>query len=194
MIAEPWIGGPAWIVARFGICKVRHAPSAFVWRVIRDEFVMRIVELKERHVRPQAIINFERFYLAAWMAGLVASVLLWDKSSGAFAARYDYDSSGTLFVLVTAVGLLLPLVLWYLTAWRASGFARWIVICIFVIQMIGLVGAVLAGTLGSSVESLVALVAFVLRAVAVGWLFHPASRDWLATGRLPELSDMDRPE
>jgi len=138
-------------------------------------------------MRPKSIVRFEIFYLAALALAVVNAVTSWSRNaalihrSGAdtMVAGYQYWTTG--------LGLLIPLLLWYFVARRASVIAKWIIVAMFAIGALSLGYVVIAGRLANGLGGVLAAVAFVFQAVAVAMLFRADARTWLGEDVMGEI-------
>ena len=90
-------------------------------------------------MRPESIVNFERFYLGALGVGLVNTALSWGATQEMLASDPALGAAGFgtgFFVSVLGLGLIIPLLLWYFIARRGSNIAKWILTVLFVIGQV----------------------------------------------------------
>ena len=133
--------------------------------------------------RPQSIVLFERLYLAAWVIGLVSTVVTWQASQAMLMRNPAVAEYGAGFLFVTAgVRLLLPLLLWYFVARRGSVVAKWLLVALFAVGVIGLAWAAALGTIHLNSGTLITLVVFALQGAGVAMLFRPDARGWFREG------------
>lgn len=138
-------------------------------------------------MRPASIQWFERLYLGSLVIGIVNLLIhygtLRDVMGGVA------GSMGFLFISF-GVGIAISLMFWYLVARRASNLAKWFLIVLVGIGLIGLPGSfAMADTLGTSYIALGAL-ATAIQAVAAGLLFTAESRRWFANKGAPPSPDV----
>ena len=131
-------------------------------------------------MRPTSIVLFERLFLLSLAIALVNGFLQYD----ALVAQVGNDpalaqlgwGSGAILV-VMAISLLIPLLLWYFIARRASNIAKWILV---VMTLLGLLFVNLdPGQLGS-LAGIASLAVTILQLVAIVLLFRPDARAWLS--------------
>ena len=131
-------------------------------------------------MRPTSIVLFERLFLLSLAIALVNGFLQYD----ALVAQVGNDpalaqlgwGSGAILV-VMAISLLIPLLLWYFIARRASNIAKWILV---VMTLLGLLFVNLdAGQLGS-LAGIASLAVTILQLVAIVLLFRADARAWLS--------------
>ena len=129
--------------------------------------------------RPPSIVNFERCYLGALVVATVNSALNWQRMMAIPAVQQAQVTIGAWYVPVTtALGYVIPLVLWYFAARRASVVAKWMVAVLFGLGVLGLIAGLALGTMSPGLGGVLSVVAFVLNAVAVWLLFRPDARAW----------------
>lgn len=133
-------------------------------------------------MRPASIQWFERIYFATLAIGLINLLVHYN------ALKLTLGNTGGQmgFVFVSfLVGIAISLMFWYLVARRASNIAKWFLVVLVVIGVIGLPGSfAMAGTLGTTYVAIGAL-ATLLQAIATGLLFTPESRRWFASKGAP---------
>lgn len=131
-------------------------------------------------MRPTSIVLFERLFLLSLAIALVIGFLQYD----ALVAQVGNDpalaqlgwGSGAILV-VMAISLLIPLLLWYFIARRASNIAKWILV---VMTLLGLLFVNLdPGQLGS-LAGIASLAVTILQLVAIVLLFRADARAWLS--------------
>ena len=131
-------------------------------------------------MRPTSIVLFERLFLLSLAIALVNGFLQYD----ALVAQVGNDpalaqlgwGSGAILV-VMAISLLIPLLLWYFIARRASNIAKWILV---VMTLLGLLFVNLdPGHLGS-LAGIASLAVTILQLVAIVLLFRADARAWLS--------------
>ena len=124
-------------------------------------------------MRPTSIVLFERLFLLSLAIALVNGFLQYD----ALVAQVGNDpalaqlgwGSGAILV-VMAISLLIPLLLWYFIARRASNIAKWILVVMTLLD---------AGQLGS-LAGIASLAVTILQLVAIVLLFRADARAWLS--------------
>ncbi len=130
-------------------------------------------------LRPKSIVNFERCYLGGLAIGALNSALSWSRMNEMPQVRQSVEAMGAWYLpTVTILGLLIPLLLWYFTARRASTVAKWIIVVFFVFGVFGLLLGFGMGTIPPGLPGVLTIVAFVLNAVAVYLLFRPDAKRW----------------
>ena len=138
--------------------------------------------------RPYSIVQFERFYLAALVIGLVNSALNWGVVQAQFASNPAAQPFGPgVFVALVGLGILIPLLLWYFVAHRASVVAKWILVLLFVLGAAALGRSIVAGNFPGGLRGILGAATLVLQAVAVWVLFRPDTKPWFAhaSGEVP---------
>jgi len=134
-------------------------------------------------MRPQSIIMFERLYLGAWGIGVINSLLAWNRSQEALQANPVLADIGPgLLYVTTAIGFAIPLLLWYFIARRRSVVAKWLLVVLFAIGLMGVAYAATQGSIAGGISGALAIVALLLQAGAVYMLFRPDTRAWFGEG------------
>ena len=138
-------------------------------------------------MRPASIQWFERLYLGSLGLGLVN--LLVHYSSLKVALGSTGGQMGFVF-LSFLVGIAISLMFWYLVARRASNLAKWFLVALVVIGLIGLPGSLrMTDMLGTTYIAIGAL-ATLIQAAATGLLFTAESRRWFAAKGAPPSPDV----
>ena len=135
--------------------------------------------------RPPSIVIFERCYLGALAVGLINTIVSWPIYKLMPAVRQAEAMIGPWYLPATsAAGFLVPLLLWFFAARRASVVAKWIIVILFALGALGVVFGVIMQSYPTSTTAVLSIVAFVLNAIAVTMLFKPDSRLWF--GEMPD--------
>jgi hypothetical protein len=138
-------------------------------------------------VKPQSIKLFDYFYLGSLFLGLLGFITGLSAIEATLAAQSAENgisiSSGSV-IAVYVMMLIVSLLLWYLVSFRRWEIAKWAIVVLFLVSLIG-VGDFLAGPMPlSEIYSLLSLIA---NAVAVGLLFRGDATRWL--NQKPEQAD-----
>ena len=130
--------------------------------------------------RPASIVRFEQFYIASYVVGLVNLALTWSTlrvEDAASEAKF-----GPYYVIVlTILGLAIPVLLWYFIARRGSVVAKWILTVFTAIAVLFMLFSILMLVRGTSVSPLpqmLGVIATLLQATAVYFLFRPDTAGW----------------
>lgn len=128
-------------------------------------------------MRPASIRWFERVYLGTLVVGLLNLLVHYNT------IRVNLGTSsgqmGFIFISFMA-GILISLLFWFLIARRASNLAKWFLVGLTVIGLLGLPGSFeMADTLGAAYIG-IGVLCTVLQALAIGLLFTAESRRWFA--------------
>lgn len=138
--------------------------------------------------RPQSIIWFERCFLGAIGIGIINSALNWSKIQAAVDATPGAAGLPAGFMIGTIViGLIINLVLWYFAARRGANVAKWIIVVLFGLGLLGLVRTLTSGVAAPTMN-VFAYVALALQAVGVWMLFRPDAKAWFAGRRDDDLT------
>jgi phosphoglycerol transferase MdoB-like AlkP superfamily enzyme len=133
-------------------------------------------------MRPVSIIWFERLFLLSIALALVSSVVQYDallaqiQSDPAF-ARMGWG--GGFLIGVLALSALIPLLLWYFIARRASNLAKWLLVALIVVGLF-FVNFDFATMLAPG--NLASILVTLMQIAAVALLFRPDARAWLGSG------------
>lgn len=132
-------------------------------------------------MRPQSIELFEKVYLGAIAIGLVNTFLSWSQVSAMLDdPRMQAAGMGTgtlMFGLV--VGILIPLLLWYFIARRASNVAKWIYVVLTALGLFGFLSSLANPLVPKGLVTVLGLAAVALQVFAAWLLFKPDSVEWL---------------
>ena len=137
-------------------------------------------------MRPPSIVLFDRMFLASLIIGVINAVLSFDSMQAELAANPDTAALGWgsgMVIAIIAFSLLIPLLLWYLIAYRASGIAKWILVVLTVGGLL-FMGIDLENLL--SLATIGTLVVTVLQLVAIVMLFRPDAKSWFDGGAGPD--------
>ncbi|CAH0498338.1 hypothetical protein [Novosphingobium sp. CECT 9465] len=133
-------------------------------------------------MRPASIQWFERIYFATLAIGLINLLIHYGTLSEVLGG--SGQTMGIVLISFLA-GIAISLVFWYLVARRASTIAKWFLVVLVVIGLIGLPGGfAMTETLGIAYVGIGAL-STLLQAIATGLLFTPESRRWFASKGAP---------
>lgn len=133
--------------------------------------------------RPVSIRKFEGCYLGALALGAVNTALSWSRyHENDAVARAEAVIGAWYLPTITALGFLIPLVLWFFAARRGSVVAKWIIVVFFAIGALGVLAGLALNSFPSSLAAVLSVSAFVLNAIAVRQLFQPDAREWFGEG------------
>lgn len=133
-------------------------------------------------MRPKSILWFERLYLGAWLVGLLNTVTNWNAvlasaMAQANVAQFD-DSFVRLYQGSVVAGQIIPLLLWFFTARMGSVIAKWIVVVVTAVGLVGFLYTLVRGGFPVSVIGVLAAVTLAMKVGAVVMLFRPDAQDW----------------
>jgi hypothetical protein len=130
-------------------------------------------------MRPPSIRLFEKLYLLTIAIGLVALALSWNSITGLAQARTGQDAANGVLIVAAVLGVLIPLLLLYFIARRASNVAKWIFVVLAAFSVLSFVAGAANPELPK--DALFALnVASLLLTLYCAWLlFRPDARAWL---------------
>lgn len=122
-------------------------------------------------MRPASIKLFERLYLGSLAIGLVNSAIIVTSVSEA-----ELATEGTSFFGILATALVISLLLWFFVAHRRSSIAKWILIALFALGLLGLPAILTEGAFDLTDGLTVAT--WLLQAAAIWMLFRPDAAEW----------------
>lgn len=138
-------------------------------------------------MRPQSIVRFEQAYLGATLLWLVNLALGWKtrldsiNANPAFAGNPQMaELAETMMIGTTIAMLALWLLLWYFTARRASEVAKWVVVVLFGLSVLGLPFTLMSYSIVGALSTVLSLATFALTAWSVWLLFRPDAKLWFA--------------
>lgn len=137
-------------------------------------------------MRPQSIVWFERLYLAAFALMVVNTILSWDANAAALAANGTARDIPGYQYWTTGIGLLIPPLLWFFIARRGSAVAKWILLVLVVIGLIGVGYIVTSGRATFGLRGLLGYAAMALQVAAAAMLFRPDADAWFGKGNARE--------
>ena len=129
-------------------------------------------------MRPQSIVLFDRLFLASLVLALINAALAYSTLVEEVEAdpALAQIGGGAIVIGVVLASLLIPLVLWYFIARRASNIAKWLLVALIAI---GLFFGNFSFSDGLSLPAILGLVVTLLQVVAIIMLFRADARAWL---------------
>ena len=134
--------------------------------------------------RPASIVTFERAYLAAIVIGIVNTVLSWSQVNAMLddpAIKAAGIGTGALIFSVV-LGIIIPLVLWYFIARRASNVARWIFVVLTALGVFGFLASLANPMVPKGLGTVLGTLGVGLQIYAAWLLFRPDAVAWLEGG------------
>ena len=128
-------------------------------------------------MRPNSIIQFERFYLAAIGVDVVNTILSWTDWQERALLHPQMLGEMTLPV-TTAIGFAVSLLLWFLIARRRSNVAKWLLTLFVLLALVWTVYAIPMGRYALGLSGLLGVFSTVLQAYAVWLMFRADARRW----------------
>ena len=132
-------------------------------------------------MRPQSIELFEKVYLGAIAVGLVNTFLSWSQVNAMLAdprMQAAGVGSGTL-VFGLIVGILIPLLLWYFIARRASSVAKWIYIVLTAVGLFAFLSSLANPLVLKGLVTILGAATVALQVYGAWLLFRPDAVAWL---------------
>lgn len=141
-------------------------------------------------MRPDSIKKFDLFYLGAITIEFVTNILDRDSIALLVANRFPSEqgsnglvagSSDTMAIVLITLVAAVQLVLWYLVSRARIGLARFVIVALVAINLLGL-PAIFAAL--PAVASLLTLFVLALQLIAVFYVFRAESTIWLKGKRV----------
>lgn len=145
-------------------------------------------------MRPHSIVLFEKVFFASLAVQLVSTVLSWSQVDAMIddpAVRAAGIGGGAV-AFSMLLGFLLPLLLWYFIARRASNVAKWIFVVLVALSLLPLLSALLNPLVPKGILTIVAVIGTALQVYAAWLLFKPDAKAWLEGGARPNSDGPDR--
>ena len=132
-------------------------------------------------MRPSSIELFEKVYLGAIAIGLVNAVLSWSQVNAMMAdPRMQAAGVGTgTLVFGVVIGILVPLLLWFFIARRASNVAKWIYVVLTALGLFGFLNALANPMVPKGLVTVLGAAAVGLQVFGAWLLFRPDAAAWL---------------
>ena len=130
--------------------------------------------------RPPSIVRFGQLYLAGIVLSVIGWAIDWPLMQERLAADPRTERFGWMLVVVAALSIAVPVLLWFLTARRASGVARWIVIVLAALSVVRML-IDLPAFLGGGMSALsfgVGAATTLLSLASAALLFRADARAW----------------
>lgn len=144
--------------------------------------------------RPKSILWFERFFIASVITATIDLFIHWEDY--AFDEEFDAQAQ-QIYTVVMMLGLVVSyavqIVLWYFAAYRASNIARWILVILTALSLLGI--AIYIQDYSGS-ELVFMIVTQCLMFASILFLFLGGSPEWFRTkgvissNQAGELSDV----
>lgn len=133
--------------------------------------------------RPAEIVTFERCYLLAYVFGAANTAVHWRAYQALPQVAAANETLGPWYVwAVTLVGLLVPILLWYLVARRASNVARWVLVLLVAFGAASFLYSLMSGGFLGRPAMLMSAAGTVLNVIAAVSLFRGGAPGWFARG------------
>ena len=129
-------------------------------------------------MRPKSIVTFERLALLSLAIALIVSVVTWRESLAAAEA----SGLGSSFLWISyAAGFGLGLLLILLISRKASSIAKWVLVVLTAIGVVGMLTRV-GDLLGGGAAGFAELAQVVILVVSLTFLFRDDAKAWFARG------------
>ncbi|HUQ13009.1 MAG TPA: hypothetical protein VM055_01885 [Novosphingobium sp.] len=132
-------------------------------------------------MRPPSIQLFEKVFFAGFVIGLINLVLSWDQVNAMVADPRLQEAGVANGILIFGVvmGVVIPLLLWYFIARRASNVAKWIFVVLTAIGVFGFVSSLADPAMPKNAMLIGSAVSTALNVFAAWLLFKPDAKAWL---------------
>tara|TARA_B100000929_G_scaffold178545_1_gene141397 strand:+ start:611 stop:1033 length:423 start_codon:yes stop_codon:yes gene_type:complete len=137
-------------------------------------------------MRPESIKKFDILYLASILVGMIGTIMNF--------SSIEVQAAGTMLtpttlVVITVITYALTLLLWYFISRRASNIAKWILVVLTLIGLIGL-PSIFVGEF--NLNKFIGLASTILSVAGVYFLFKPDARAWFAGETVDDPETLDR--
>ena len=122
--------------------------------------------------RPASIVLFEKLYIAVIVIGVIGVALSWNSLSAIAGAQPGVPASA-------ASGFLIPLLLLYFIARRASNVAKWIFVVLTAFSLYSFVAGLANPVMPKGLLLAVNVVSLALTLYCAWLLFRPDAKAWL---------------
>ena len=134
-------------------------------------------------MRPASIVLFEKLYIATIVIGLIGVVLSWNSLTAMAQAQPGVTASVGSGILIGALvfGFLIPLLLLYFIARRASNVAKWIFVLLTAFSAYSFIAGVANPHTPKGFLLGLNAVSLLLTLYCAWLLFRPDAKAWLVT-------------
>ena len=131
--------------------------------------------------RPASIVLFEKLYIAVIVIGVIGVALSWNSLSAMAGAQPGVPASMGSGILIGALifGFLIPLLLLYFIARRASNVAKWIFVVLTAFGVYSFIAGLANPMMPKGLLLAVNVVSLVLTLYCAWLLFQPDAKAWL---------------
>ena len=131
--------------------------------------------------RPASIVLFEKLYIAVIVIGVIGVALSWNSLSAMAGAQPGVPASMGSGILIGALifGFLIPLLLLYFIARRASNVAKWIFVVLTAFGVYSVIAGLANPMMPKGLLLAVNVVSLVLTLYCAWLLFRPDAKAWL---------------
>ena len=134
-------------------------------------------------MRPTSIIRFEQLFLGSLALGGIVFILSYEDivsqvNRDPAVAQIGYGSR--LLIGAVILSTVLNLVLWFLTARRASNIAKWLLILLALFGLIGLPGVIAQASQTGNLHLFLSLASTAAQFAGIAFLFRRDARAWFA--------------
>ena len=131
--------------------------------------------------RPASIILFEKLYIVVIVIGVIGVALSWSSLTAMAGSQAGVPESVGSGILIGALifGFLLPLLLLYFIARRASNIAKWIFVVLTAFSVYSFIATIANPAVPKGILLAVNVVSLVLTLYCAWLLFKPDAKAWL---------------
>lgn len=131
--------------------------------------------------RPPSIVLFEKLYLAVIVIGVIGVVLSWNSLNAMVTSQPGVSASTGSGILIGSLifGFLIPLLLLYFIARRASNVAKWIFVVLTAFGVYSFIATLSNPLVPKGLLLGVNVVSLILTLYCAWLLFRPDAKAWL---------------
>ena|SRR5688572_18206977 len=131
--------------------------------------------------RPASIVLFEKLYIAVIIIGVIGVALSWNSLSAMAEAQPGVPEAMGSGILIGALifGFLIPLLLLYFIARRASNIAKWIFVILTAFSVYSFIATLSNPMVPKGILLAVNVVSLILTLYCAWLLFKPDAKAWL---------------
>ena len=131
--------------------------------------------------RPASIVLFEKLYIATIVIGLIGVALSWNTLNEAVTNQPGVSASVGSGILIGAMifGFLIPILLLYFIARRASNIAKWVFVVLTAFSVYSFIATLSNPMMPKGLFLAVNVVSLILTLYCAWLLFKPDAKAWL---------------
>ena len=142
-------------------------------------------------MRPPSIQLFEKVFFAGLIIGLINLAVSWNQVNAMVADPRLQEAGVANGVLLfgAVMGTVIPLLLWYFIARRASNVAKWIFVVLTAVGVFGFVSSIANPAMPKDAMLIGSVLSTALNVFAAWLLFKPDAKAWLESRGTEGTSD-----